>query len=98
MFNIALIRRKHTKIGDVLQDGSVTMAQEVPGLVVAFVIHENRRSYLGIAIIDDDYIYIRDDEEVREHKHSQKQRQASDPESTTHEACPLSVHKNGGAR
>jgi hypothetical protein len=27
-----------------------------------------------------------------------QQRQAGDPESTIHEACPLSVHKNGGAR
>jgi hypothetical protein len=27
-----------------------------------------------------------------------QQRQAGDPESTIHEAWPLSVHKNGGAR
>jgi hypothetical protein len=50
VFNIALIRCKHTKIGDALQDDSVTMAQEVPQLVVVFDIHESRRSYLSIAI------------------------------------------------
>lgn len=27
-----------------------------------------------------------------------QQRQAGDPESTALDACPLSVHKNGGAR